>query len=344
MIGTGERAYAYAKACGIVGRSFVSRRIGALNTVGRLSELDRLVFGAEAKELPERELLPDLEKRLSRRSVSAIASILNSYKDPPELLTLLIQVYEYSDLKTALTLIAGGETSTKPVFTPLGRYGTVHFDAWPDTKAMLAGTEFEAPLRLYFDRNNSGKLRSEHEGTTLETALDRHYYAKLWRSLKQIKKNDRRAAEKIIAEEISLRNCAWVLRLRTYYGMRSAEVEQHLVAIEDNPKLCEDALAALELSLDSQSDWEKWKRRQFLNPGAYSGFWRADPRHFQNAASEYLYRLALHNFRVRPSSLDTIFCFIKLKQFEEDLLTSYAEGLGMGMTGKDVLSTLELAP
>jgi len=41
--------------------------------------------------------------------------------------------------------------------------------------------------------------------------------------------------------------------------------------------------------------------------------------------------------------LDSCFCFIKLKQFEEDLLTSYAEGLGMGMSGKDVLAMLELS-
>jgi len=93
-------------------------------------------------------------------------------------------VYEYADLKTALTLIAQGETSTKPFFTPLGRYGNVHFEAWPDVKAMLAGTEFESYLKQYLDRSSTGTLRSEHEGIRLETALDRHYYVKLWNGLK----------------------------------------------------------------------------------------------------------------------------------------------------------------
>jgi len=339
MIGAGERAYAYAKACGIIGKSFLGRRITALHPVSRLSELDRLVFGAEAKELPERELLPDLERRFSRRSVSAISSLLDSYKNPPELLSLLIQVYEYADLKTALALIIGGETAVKPSFTPLGRFGTVHFDAWPDPKAMLAGTDFEFLLKTYFNKSDSAEKQAE----SLETTLDRLYYSKLWASLKKIKKNDRRAAEKITAEEISLRNCAWVLRLRTYYGMKDYEVKQHLVDIKGSPRLCADALAALEFSLDTYSDWEKWKRLRFLNSGSFSGSWQADPRYFQNAASEYLYRLALHHFRLQPSSIDTIFCFIKLKQFEEDFLTSNAEGLSMGMTGKEVLSMLETA-
>ena len=41
---------------------------------------------------------------------------------------------------------------------------------------------------------------------------------------------------------------------------------------------------------------------------------------------------------------DAAACFIKLKQFEEDLLTSVAEGLGLGMSGRDVFSLLEVEP
>jgi vacuolar-type H+-ATPase subunit C/Vma6 len=343
MTGAGERAYAYAKACGIIGKSYLGRRIAALNSVSRISELDRLVFGAEARELPERELLSDLERRFSRRSVSAITAILNSYRNPPELLTLLLRVYEYADLKTALTLVAEGEINAKPAFTPLGRFGTVHFEAWPDVKAMLAGTDFEFLFKRYFGKSSNSPTEKLSDEISLETALDRLYYSKLWASLKKLKKTDRQAAEKITAEEISLRNCAWTLRLRTYYGMKDYEVKQHLVDIEENPRLCQDALKALEFSLDNHNDWEKWKRFRFLNPDSYSDSWQANPRYFQNAASEYLYRLALHNLRLKPSSIDTVFCFIKLKQFEEDLLTSNAEGLSMGMTGNDVLTMLEVS-
>jgi vacuolar-type H+-ATPase subunit C/Vma6 len=247
-------------------------------------------------------------------------------------------VYEYSDLKTALSLVAQGETSVKPVFTSLGRFGTIHFDAWPDAKAMLAGTDIAACLENYFKKDGMGNISAEYEGTT----LDQHYYQKLWTCLKKLNKNDCRAAEHIIAEEISLRNCAWALRLRRYYGMQPDEVGRHLVNIKTAPQLCRDALASLEFSLDTYSDWKKWKRLRFLNPDPRTGFWNADPRHFQNAIAEYLYHLALYNFRKRPFSLDSCFCFIKLKQFEEDILTSYAEGLGMGMSGKDVLAMLEL--
>jgi vacuolar-type H+-ATPase subunit C/Vma6 len=349
MAGAGERSYVYAKACGIIGKSFVGRRIAALHPVSRLSELDRLIFGSGARELPERELLPDLEKRLIRRSTAQIISIVDSFKNPPELLSMLLKVYEYSDLKTALALIAEGRSDApQGESTALGRFGTVRFDSWPNVSAMLGGTEFEFLL----DRN--GELKKEFDGVSLETALDRHYYERLWKSILALGKGDRRAAETITAEEIALRNCAWMLRLRTYYGMKAGEVRRHLITVQERPDLDKDALEALEYPLDSRAEWERWNRVSFLNSETSpsrrvfqseggAGIWHADPRYFQNTASEYLYKLALRDFRRKPSSIDTSFCFIKLKQFEEDLLTSDAEGLGMGMSSRDVFGMLESA-
>ena len=337
MIGSGEKAYAFAKASGIIGKSFVGRRTAALGPINRLSEFDRLVFGANAKELPEKELLSDMEQRLSRRSVTAISSVIKSFKNPPLLFTLLLRVYEYSDLKTALALIAEGETSSRPAFTLLGNFGTVNFDAWPDANAMLAGTDLTFILKyLSPSEDDTGEV-------SMETALDRHYYSKLWTSLQKLKIRDCRAAKKIIGEEIALLNCSWVLRLRHYYGMKAGEVAEHLIVMDKNKTLCEDAKAALEFSLDDYHEWEQWKRRKFLNPLPDTGHWHADPRYFQNAASVYLYRLAMRYFRTSLSFIDKIFCFIMLKQHEEDLLTSNAEGLGMGLSSREVLSLLGAA-
>jgi vacuolar-type H+-ATPase subunit C/Vma6 len=108
--------------------------------------------------------------------------------------------------------------------------------------------------------------------------------------------------------------------------------------------LAEDAEAALTAALDSRQDWENWSRADFLNPERPGEPWTLDPRYFQNAASQYLYRLAWHHFRRKPFSIDTVSCFIKLKQFEEDLLTSVAEGLGLGLSARDVFAMLEVEP
>jgi len=100
----------------------------------------------------------------------------------------------------------------------------------------------------------------------------------------------------------------------------------------------------LRFPLDSRPAWNGWRWEHFLNPHNAGEHWTVDPRYFQNAASRHIYRLSLHYFRTMPFSVSSLFCFIKLKQYEENLLISIAEGLWLGMTGKDVFAMLEVSP
>ena len=359
MPDAGERAYAYTKACGIIGKSFVGRRVSALSGLRSLSELDRLVFPELKRELPGRELLVDLEGRIVKRAVRQILSVINSYAKPPDLLVRQLRSYEYGDLKTCLHYLAGGR-KTLPALCDIGRFRTVHFEAFPDLAAMLTGTEFEFILAGNSKAVETGKF----DLTALETELDLRYYTALKKSLRHLLGEDRAFAERILAEEISLRNCVWALRLRTYFKKNSAETKKHLMDIKmrvglekipgdlpehkrEGPHVKEIALAAeafesLELPLEERSPWRFWRWEKFLNPEKPGEMWQAEPRYFQNAASEYLYQLAMHCFHHMPFAVSTVFCYIKLKQFEEDLLTSIAEGLGLGMPGKDVFELLEV--
>jgi vacuolar-type H+-ATPase subunit C/Vma6 len=345
----GERAYVYAKSCGIIGKSFIGKRVAALGSVSRLSELDRLLFPHAVQNLPERELLRDFEDRIIQQTVKQIISIVDSYAKPPELLVRLIRTYEYADLKVVLDALGSGEPHC-PGFTDLGHFRTLKFEAYPDLAAMVGGTEFEFLLT----ENIQSAKNADRMG--LQMKLDGHYYRALWKTLFALSRNDRLPIEKILSEEIALRNVVWALRLRTYYGMSPDEVQKKLLFIKEIEKkkkkreepawatdaLTADAVASLSMSLDTRSDWSGWKRESFLNPEKPDEHWKVDPRYFQNAASEYLYRLARVSFHLNPFSLDTSFCFIKLKQFEEDLLTSVAEGLGFGMSSRDVFTLLEV--
>jgi vacuolar-type H+-ATPase subunit C/Vma6 len=350
MAGSGERAYAFAKACGIIGKSFTGKGISRLGAVNRLTELDRLVFPQAIRDLPERELLADLEERIAGRAVHQIIALVRAFKNPPELLLRLARAYEYGDVKSALSAIAGGEAK-RPKFTDLGELGTVRFEAFPDLAAMVKDTEFAFLLKE--------DIRADKDGIILQTRLDHQYYTLLWNSLFALPEKDRTAIKKILAEEISLRNDSWALRLRTYYGLPPEEIKTILIPIRpgekyvpqgnsaprkgsDNRTLADDALASLSMALDNRPDWEKWPRVKFLNPERPDGSWKVDPRYFQNGASQHLHHLARHFFRQHPFSMDTVSCFIKLQQFEEDLLTSVAEGLGLGLSARDVFAILEV--
>jgi vacuolar-type H+-ATPase subunit C/Vma6 len=344
MLDAGSRAYAYSKACGIISKSFVGKRIPSLAGLRTLSEFDRLVFSESSKDLPGRELLLDLEKRVISRSVSQILKIIKVFEKPPELLVQLLRSYEYSDLKTCLHYIDAGKKEP-PLLCDLCGFGTIHFEAYPDIHAMLAGTEFE-PL--------CSKSGSGRDISLLETEIDRLYYHRLKENLFHLSQSDRKIAQKIITEEISIRNCIWAFRLRVYFQKSAEETGKYLMDIKmpalrdfinENPRseisLCAEALESLDFHLDTRSHWRGWRWEKFLNPEQPGEHWYADPKYFQNTASKYLYRLTLRHFRRMPMSVSMVFCYIKLKQFEENILTSITEGLGLGLTSNDVLELLE---
>jgi vacuolar-type H+-ATPase subunit C/Vma6 len=335
MPDSGKRAYAFARASGIIGKSCVGRRVSRLRGLTQLTELDGLLFSGETRNLPGEELLRDLEKRITGRAVKQMISIVGSFSKPPETLARLLRAYEYSDVKSLLNFLNSGEKGP-PSFTDIRPFGTVRWGAYPDLEAMFRGTEFS------WVSGEKPRSMTGADLMILQARLDHQYYDRLWKSVLRLPKGDRRAAERILGEEISLLNCMWVLRLRHYYQMSAGEIQAHLldIRLRSGRSAAADAAAALGFALDNAAAWQSWRRRAFLNPEIPGEFWQPEPRFFQNAASRYLYRLACRYFRGRPFSLDAMICFIKLKQFEEDLLTSVAEGLGMGLPGGDTLTLL----
>ena len=352
----GERAFAYARACGIIGKSFVGRRIPALAKISSLAELSRLVFPDAHRDMPERELLANLERQILQRTTRQILSVLKSYEHPPELLIRLLRACEYSDLKACLRNISAGKPP--PLLCDIGRFRTVRFESYPDIEAMLGGTEFQFILE-------HGVVSLQSAGcdyTSLETELDMRYYSLLFRSMGRLSASDRFLAGRILAAEISLRNCSWALRLRTYYDLNPIEAGKFLMGIKMRRSfaaqdidedihlraageiaLDAEARQMLRFPLDSRSAWNSWRWEKLLNPPQPGGEWAADPRYFQNAASRYIYRMVRRCFTRVPLSIGSIFCFIKLKQYEEDILTGMAEGLKLGMDGRDILHFLGAA-
>ncbi|MCL2229686.1 MAG: V-type ATPase subunit [Treponema sp.] len=339
-----DSGYAYAKASWLIGKSFMGKRMSSLKGIHTLNELDRNIFPDLYRELPGRELLPDLERRIVKRSVRHILSIVNSFSQPPKLLVRLLKGIEYSGFVECLGSIAGGRTEL-PIISNIGRFGTIRFDAFPDVGAMLRKTDFEHLL--------SQELRSVKKGMELvdiETKLDHRYYQGLIDSLSQLEAEDREIAARLIADEISIRNCLWVMRIRTYYNKSEAETAKYIMNInmfgkvsQKRATVCAEARSSLHFSLDVREDWRGWRWEKFLNEEGTSAHWKIDPRHFQNAASKYLHHLYIRHFHSSPMSVSAFYCFVKLKLYEEDLLTSVAEGLSLGISSSKVFDLLEVS-
>ena len=333
--------YVYAKACGIIGKSFVGKRSSSLSNLHSLSELDRLVFPDHHRDLPAREMLADIEKRIIDRTVRQIMTIAGAYENPPEIIIRMLRSYEYGDLKICIQHIASGKKEP-PFFCDIGRLRTINFDAYPDIDAMLKNTEFD--FLLSQDLKN---LKTGADTAAVETKIDALFYSSLIEDLYRLSAEDREIIQRMLADEISLRNCTWALRLRTYYQKMASEALKHLMDLKlrgkNDASLAAEAVQSLDFPLDTRSSWNGWKWEKFLNSEQASAHWSADPRHFQNAASGYLYKLAMRSFHRTPLSVSSVFCFIKIKQFEEDLLTSVAEGLALGLDSSVVFRLLEVS-
>jgi hypothetical protein len=295
----GERAYIYAKACGMIARSFVGDRVKRLASVSSTEALQDMVFGAADTGLDSGSgggTIEDIEKRLALREREAVASIMRSFRHPPPLLRLL----------------ADGDSPAQN----------------------LAASQTEA---------GSVSKTADLDENIRQSAL---YYRAFWEELEKIPLSDRQLITKIAVDEMRLKNAVWALRLRVYYSMPPGQIRAFLIDPcqgKSRIPLRREALHSLTLDIEEESQWHDWRFWRYLNKPAAGQYWKVDPRFFQNQAALRLYHLARQCLRRRPFSLDTSCCFIKLKQFEKDVLTSIAEAARLGMTGGDALAILGLS-
>ncbi|MDR2481918.1 MAG: V-type ATPase subunit [Spirochaetaceae bacterium] len=319
-----ERSFIYAKACGIIARSFVETRLSRLSAIQSLDEFNALVFHNDV-DLKNAKVA-DIEQKVTSQTLKTLLSIINSFPKPPEFIIRLIKNYEYADLKSALAAIRRGDEKM-PAHNSLGRFGSVRFSAYPNLNLMVKGTEYVFLLKTNIDAAED-----------VHAALDKHYYVLLLSALKQLPKKSVPVFRFILGEEIALMNSSWALRLRAYYNLSAEAVSERLIDEElDGKSLARDARACLSFALNHRPEWVSWRRARFLNPEMPKVYWKCDPVYFQNAAAVYLYQLARKNFRRHPFSLDTAACFVRLKQFEEQALNSVAEGISLGVPAAEAL-------
>jgi len=328
IAGSAARSYVFAKTCALLAKSPLSR-LADLAACQDAASLERLVFDTQTAASDA----SSFEERARERIAAQIRRAALAYRHPPLFLILLISAWEYGAVKGALAALAAGEAKC-PTHADLGPFCTVRWAAWPDLGKMLDASKNLKFLLDTFKPDASGVYRPAIEQVQeAHLELDRRYYKALLSSLKLCSRTDVSRIRLLLKEEISLRNCLAVLRLRTVYNMTGEAVKKMLI-----PPYTEDAEAALSLPLDSLAEWKKWPRSGLLNKESSGEFWKASPLYFQAASQFYLYTKTKTLFKSLPFALDTCALFIRLKQFEDQILRGAAESLRMGEPVSTVLA------
>lgn len=335
MDNSAASAYVYAKAGGILARSFVGQNASRLFSVKSLRDLHSLLFSGEVPSVPEMMLSKIIEEKAEEQFISQFVSLIENYSHPAEILVALLRFYDYDNLKEIGAALCFGE-SARPHITDIGSFSMLNYDAWPNLKAITENS----PVSWYSEAPKISEQQSA------DSRLDGQYIRSLWSTVEKIPESESGVA-KLIRADISARNILWVLRLKVYYKMAPEEIREKLAFADDSARrgdvLAGEALSIIDKDVGSFDDWKDWKYRRHLNPHEDGTVWEIDPTWVEKSFRRELGAMAMRSFHKEPMSVLSMVAWFKIKQNELDNIRTVAEGLRLNIEEELMLDVAGMA-
>lgn len=317
-------SFVYAKASGMLAKSYVGLRARDLFAANSLGELWSLLFKKEIPSVPETLLARELEKEAFLTFVNQYKALIQNYSSPQPVLLALLHGYDYENLKDIGAALALGEKEI-PEIQKINPFNLIHYEKWPNIQAMTA----ESPFSWY---NKVPEIREQH---LVNYRVDCQNVIELWRAAAKTESSCREAVKKLIAEKLIVDNVVWAIRLRLYYEMERDEIIPLLAySTEENRRnldvmdvLVQDAVKSLEWPLDDYDKWKKWKYSKLLNAHEEGTVWNVDPSWISNAFKPAYVEKARKMFHRYPSTSCPMICWFIIKQNELDNIRTASESL-----------------
>lgn len=324
-------AYVYAKASGMLSRSFVGSRASKLFSVQSLQELWSLLFASELPPLPETMLAKRIEKDAEKAFIADYSMLLSAFDSPEAVLVSLLRFYDYDNLKEIGAALCYNE-ATPPEITDIGSYSMLHYKAWPSLERITENS----PVAWY------NRVPKPEEQQMQDSRLDAQYVHELWAAVQRLPHAERETVADFIKTEIAYNNIIWALRLKRFYNLPPEEIQERLVFAQVADKGCDvfahDALKVLEKDLEAYDDWKDWKYADCLNPHEEGVVWELDPSFVELALRRKLQQKALYAFHKEPFSAMVLVAWYKIKQHELACIRTVAEGLRLNVEQNQILT------
>ncbi len=327
---SGAQSYVYAKASGILARSFTGQRALSLFTVRSLAELWSLVLKTEVPAVPETLLAKRLEEEAGAKLVSEYKRLLNMYDRPDDVAVMLLRYFDYKNLKS-LGAAAAMEQKERPRLRDITPYNILNYDAWPSIKKITA----DSPLSWY------DKEPEISQQQFLDAKIDRQFVADLWNAAERLGVFERENVEKLILKKYAMRNMTWALRLKVFYKMSSEEILEHIMFLDSQAKkddlLARDAIEILEKNPEHYEDWAKWKYARFLNAHEEGSVWTIDPGWVEDAAQKELIAKSARIFHSQPFTPVVLVSWFFIKVHELDHIRAAVEALRLNVEAESAM-------
>lgn len=330
---TGAGAYIYAKASGIIGKSFIESRAEELFNKRSLSELWTMLFTTSVPGVPEVMLADQIEKESFNRFMNQYISFVNLYDKADDVLYDLLDFYEYQNLKEMGASLCNGE-SKLPQITEIGKQMKLRYSKWPNLAEITKNTPFE-----WYNR-----VPSIHEQQHLEYLLDLQWTQHLWNSVHKLSGESKEVLEKFFTYEYAVKNIIWVLRLRINYKMEKDKIIENLIHVTKNANkqdpVAGPAIRILETPIDEYEQWRNWEFSELLNPYIDGEVWKIDPLWLEKQSRVVINRKALHMFRQYPMTTCSLVGWYKIKEYELSCIRTAVEGMRLNISPTEAMSAV----
>ncbi len=321
---TAADSFVYAKASGMLARSFVGERARQLFSLHSLQELWSFLFKKEVPVVPETLLVRALEQEAFGKFIYDYKKLIGNYSTPEPILVTLLSQFDYENLKDISSSLINGE-KLLPNVQRINPYNIINYDKWPDIHLITA----DGPLAWY------NEVPEVSERYLSDYKLDSHYVRSLWSAIKKISSECRDDVMSLLGDKISIDNTVWATRLRLYYKMSKEEILPLLAySTEENltsDPLVFDAIKSLDWDLNDYSSWSLWRFSNLLNPHEEGVVWTVDPRWIFNSFKSIYVSNAYRLFHRHPFTVCPLVCWFIIKRNELDNIRTASESLRLGI-------------
>ena len=127
---SGASAFVYAKASGMLAKSYIGKRTVKLFEARTLADLWTLLFEEEVPLIPEFLMARLIEEKAEQKFVQDFSRLLSWYEKPDHVLVTLLRFYDFTNLK--LLAAALFNNRDLPRLVDIGSFSELNYSAWPD--------------------------------------------------------------------------------------------------------------------------------------------------------------------------------------------------------------------
>ncbi len=312
--------FVYARASGILSRSYVFEKARPLYNFHTLPELWAFLYKEDVPVIPEAMLARELENHAFNVFSSEYIKLVNYYSSPHQIYHALLNHYDFENLKDVAAAIALNEKSI-PNLRCINPFNIIDYKGWPSLEKMTKHSS------LSWCRESV----PVSEKYLLDSRIDSQYVVELFAALSKISAECREEVTNLIAEKLSIDNVIWMLRLKLYYQFVNEEIMPLLLYSDEDKRkgdiLLSEVKSTKGFELDDYEKWSRWKYSKLLNPHEDAVTWKVDPRWISNSLNSMFMKKVYSLFHKYPFTECPLICLFFIKRNELDNIRTAVESI-----------------